>query len=262
MTDETLTKVREDLERDGFAVVRGVLSAVEVAEVSAAFDRLLERARTLDETTLVRARPDTDEGGTLFVLDADPFRLHRVVWAGGVEPILARYGDDPRFLALARAVLGVDAFDQLVQQAHYKLPHDGVSFAWHQDASNRRYGTDLWNDVDGRGSYVQIGLAVDPMGPDNGGLAFVRGSHRAGFVADPLTGALPGPPPDRASVVAPELAAGDLALFGPFTVHGSEPNTSDRSRRLFLQGYAVPGANARNYPGCGRGVRRFVREVA
>ncbi|MCB9684295.1 MAG: phytanoyl-CoA dioxygenase family protein [Alphaproteobacteria bacterium] len=261
MTDETLRQVREGLERDGFAVVHGVLSPAEVADVSDAFDRLLARARTLPETTLVRSRPDTDEGGTLFVLDADPFRLHRVVWAGGVEPALARYGGDPRFLALARAALGVDTFDQLVQQAHYKLPHDGVSFAWHQDASNRRYATDLWTDVDGRGSYVQIGLAVDAMGPDNGGLAFVRGSHRQGFVADPLTGTLPGPPPHRSLVVAPELAAGDVCLFGPFTVHGSEPNSSDRSRRLFLQGYAIPGANARNYPGCGLGVRRSLREV-
>lgn len=259
MTEQTLRKVREDLDRDGFAVVRGVLSRDEIDEVSDAFDRLLVRARELPGTTLVRVRPDSDLGGTQFVLDAEPFRLHRVVWAGGVEPVLAQYGDDPRFLRLAEAALGVRTFDQLVQQAHYKLPHDGVSFAWHQDASNRRYGTELWNDVDGRGSYVQMGLAVDPMGPDNGGLAFVRGSHRLGFVADPLTGALPGPPPDPETVVAPELAPGDLAVFGPFAVHGSEPNASDRSRRLFLQGYAVPGANARIYPGCGAGVRRTLQ---
>ncbi len=243
-----LDHLRSDLDRDGFAVIRGALSASEMSDVSAAFDRLLVRARTLPGTAEV--------DGTLFVLDAEPFRLHRVVWCGGVEPALGRLGADRRFLEVARAALGVGELDQLVQQAHYKLPRDGVAFAWHQDASNRRYGTELWRDLDGRGSYVQIGLAVDPMGPDNGGLAFVPGSHRLGFVADPATGALPLPPPAPSEVVAPELAAGDLVAFGPFTVHGSEPNRSDRPRRLFLQGYALPGANARVYPGCGLGVRR------
>jgi hypothetical protein len=229
-------------------VVRRALGPAEVAEVGAAFDRLLALARTLPGTAEV--------DGTLFVVQAEPFRLQRVVWCGGAEPALGRYGSDRRFLEVARAALGVSRFAQLVQQAHYKLPDDGVSFAWHQDASNRRHGSELWRDLDGRGSFVQLGLAVDPMGPENGGLAFVPGSHRLGFVADPATGALPLPPPAPSEVVSPELEAGDLVAFGPFVIHGSEPNRSDRPRRLFLQGYALPGANGRVYPGCGLGVER------
>lgn len=245
-----MSDVREDLDRDGFAVVRGLVAAPEVAGISAAFDRLLATAQTLPGTTEV--------DGTRFVVDPEPFRVHRVVWCGGIEPALAGYGGDPRFLALASRALGSRALVQLVQQAHYKLPGDGVGFRWHQDASNRRYGTPLWTDVDGRGSFVQIGLAVDPMGPDNGGLAFVPGSQRMGFVADPETGELPDGVFDAAEAVSPVLEAGDAVLFGPFTVHGSEPNRSDRSRRLFLQGYALPGANARVYPGCGTGVPRTI----
>lgn len=241
--------MRDTLDRDGFAVVRSVVPAGELRAVSDAFDRLVARARTLPGTT--------DIDGTRFVVDASPFRVHRVVWCGGAEPVLGAYGGDPRFVALASAVLGTDPVVQLIQQAHFKLPGDEVAFAWHQDASNRRYGTDLFTDVDGRGSFVQLALAVDPMGPENGGLAFLPGSHRAGFVADVETGALPPGRFDAGTAIAPQLAAGDVVLFGPFTVHGSEPNRSGIARRLFLQGYAAPGANRRVYPGCGAGVERW-----
>lgn len=241
--------VRRQLDRRGFAIVRGFLSRPEVARVSASFDRLLARARTLAETG--------DIGTARFVLDPNPFRLHRVVWCGGAEPDLAAYGEDARFLALASEALEADPIVQIVQQAHFKLPGDEVVFPWHQDASNRRYGTPEWVDVDGRGSFVQMALAVDPMGRDNGGLRALPGSHRLGFVAELGSGALPPGLVERWPQQEDlEMEPGDLALFGPFLVHGSDANRSARPRRLFLQGYAVPGANRRTYPGCGLGVYR------
>jgi hypothetical protein len=243
--------VRRELDERGFAVVRGLVPPDEVAALAAAFDDLLALARTLPGPT--------DVDGARFVVDAEPFRLHRVVWCGGASPVIARYGADPRFVRLAVDVLGVDPVSQLIQQAHFKLPGDGVGFGWHQDASNRRYGSPEWLDVDGRGSFVQMGLAIDPMSADNGGLRFLPGSHREGFVADPLTGALPPGFVDESRVVDPVLEPGDLVLFGPFVAHGSGPNQGAIPRRLFLQGYAVPGANGRVYPGCGLGVARTLR---
>jgi ectoine hydroxylase-related dioxygenase (phytanoyl-CoA dioxygenase family) len=246
-------RVREALDRDGYAVVRDLLPPDEVAVLAAAFERLVATARTLPGTAEV--------GSAKFVLDPDPFRLHRVVWCGGAEPDLERLGGDPRFLRLAVAALGADPVVQLVQQAHFKLPGDEVDFAWHQDASNRRYGTDLFTDVDGRGSFVQIALAVDPSGARNGGLQVIPGSHRLGFVADPETGRLPEGLFDPSAARSPELDPGDALVFGPFLLHGSQPNRSDGPRRLFLQGYAAPGANARVYPGCGTGRFRSLREA-
>jgi Phytanoyl-CoA dioxygenase (PhyH) len=236
------------LERDGYAVVRSLLPASETEHLGAAFDRLVERARQLPGPT------DVDQAR--FVLQADPFRLHRVVWCGGADAELARYGDDPRFLHLATAALRADPVVQLVQQAHFKLPGDRVVFPWHQDASNRRYGTPEWTDVDGRGSFLQIAVAVDPMGPDNGGLRVLPGTHRLGFVAEVGSGALPAGLINEWAAVDLELEAGDAVIFGPFLIHGSDANPSNRSRRLFLQGYAAPGANRRVYPGCGLGVER------
>ncbi len=230
---------------EGFAVVPGLLSPAEVAEAAAAFDALVALARG----------GASEVGGAQFVVDPDPFRLHRVVWCGGASRRLAAFGDDPRFVDLAADILGSSEVVQIIQQAHFKLPGDAVQFDWHQDASNRRYGSDLWHDVDGRGSFVQIGVAIDPMGPDNGGLRMVPGSHRHGFVADPKTGRIG--PEWLGPAVDVVLDPGDAVVFGPFVIHGSGPNLGAGPRRLFLQGYALPGANRRVYPGCGTGIRRF-----
>ena len=232
----------------GYRIVRGLIPPHEIASMKAAFSGLVTTARHLATST--------DHGGARFVLDADPFRLHRVVWCGGASPVLARYGDDSRFTGLAAEVLGGPDLVQLIQQAHFKLPGDGVDFAWHQDASNRRYGSELWTDVDGRGSFVQIALAIDAMGAHNGGLQVIPGSQKLGFIADPETGALPPSAVDEARAITPELQPGDALVFGPFLIHGSPPNRSDQPRRLFLQGYALPGANRRVYPGSGTGVPR------
>jgi hypothetical protein len=241
---------RPAFDEQGFAIVRGLFDPDEMAEISEAFDRLLALARTAPEHPSAR-----------FVVDRDPFRLHRVVWCGGAEPVLAKLGDDERFLRLAAGALDSSELVQLIQQAHFKLPGDGVGFGWHQDASNRRYGSPEWTDVDGRGSFVQLALAVDAMTPDAGPLRMVPGSHRLGFLADPGTGALPEAdlPLDQAVDVL--LDPGDVAIFGPFVVHGSAANTGPRPRRLFLQGYALPGANHRVYPGCGLGVQRSAAHV-
>ncbi|MCB9676121.1 MAG: phytanoyl-CoA dioxygenase family protein [Alphaproteobacteria bacterium] len=237
--------IREQLGSDGFAIVRGVLSPDEVREVAAGFDHLL-----------AIARGGGDPGTAQFVMDADPFRVHRVVWCGGADARLAALGDDPRFLALAAEALQSRDLVQIIQQAHFKLPGDGVGFGWHQDASNRRYGTDQWTDVDGRGSFVELAMAVDPMTPGNGPLRMIPGTHRLGFVADPETGAVPESLVDADRAVDVRLEPGDVAVFGPFVIHGSTENTGDSPRRLFLQGYALPGANRRVYPGCGTGVPR------
>lgn len=240
----------ETLDQQGFAVIRGLLDRVTLQRVRYGFDTLLSIARRLDGTTTV--------SNTRFVVTPEPFRLHRAVWCSGAAPGL-QLGNHPPTLAIAMDALGTDTPVQLIQQAHYKLPGDGVCFKWHQDASNRRYPSDLWTDINGRGSFIQIAVAVDPMGPENGGLQFIPGSHRAGFLADPLTGDLPDGTFDVDRAVCPELDAGDAVIFGPFVIHGSSPNVSDTPRRTFLQGFASPGANRRSYPGCGTGVVRTLR---
>jgi ectoine hydroxylase-related dioxygenase (phytanoyl-CoA dioxygenase family) len=52
-----------------------------------------------------------------------------------------------------------------------------------------------------------------------------------------------------------ELAPGDLVLFHPLVVHGSNPNYRGARRLSLVSGFAAPGANHAKYPGEGSGER-------
>ncbi len=244
----------EQFYREGFVTLRMVFGMGELAAIRRAFERLQGDAERLaldldagTESPVMRMHR-----GSQFVLDLQPARIRRVVWCGAAEPVLALIGADPRLLRPAAQLLGSRSVEQLINQAHFKMPGDGVAFPWHQDSSHRRYGTSQWQDLNGQGSYVQTVLAVDDMGPDNGPLRFIPGSCSRGHLELPADGSLPDEI-DPSSAVSPELQAGDVVLFGPYTIHGSEPNGSNRPRRALINGYAYPGANSRVYPGDGAG---------
>lgn len=225
----------------GFFVRRGLFSAGEVGVVRAAFDRVYATAQTLRRTG--------DHGGAFFVLsdEGTSVVVQRVVWAGGAEPELLALSADPRLVAPALELLGTDRCEQLLCQAHYKMPNDGVAFDWHQDIQHRDKGGDTWRDVNGRGSYVQTILLVDDMDDDNGPLEFVPPSAAR---RDTRGWLVPGSV-DAARSVRVAGRAGDVLFFGPWAVHGSAPNTSPRPRRVLIDGYAAPHANGRVYPGAG-----------
>ena len=208
-----------------------------------AFERLEQRAKRL---------PDSgDHGGSRYIMDrkgpGGSLRIHRVVWCGASESTLARFGADTRLLQPVAELLGSRTMNHLINQAHFKMPGDNVGFPWHQDSTHRRHGTPAWTDVNGRGSYVQTAIAIDPMTEHNGPLRFLPGSGVSGHVAD-----LGHPVPEEQAVTM-TMDPGDVVLFGPYVFHASAPNRSERPRRALINGYAFPGANRRIYPGRGAG---------
>lgn len=238
----------------GFVVSPQVFAAAEIQDMRAAFARLEETAYRLQSTQIY--------GGSQFVLHrgvdergVDRVRIDRIVWCGAIEPILATLGEDPRLLEMASQVLGSEEMNQLINQAHFKLPWDGVQFPWHQDSTHRRYGGTQWRDLNGHGSFVQMVTAVDDVTEDNGPLQFIPGSCRLGHVQLPADGldGLPTDLLDRATAVTVTMPAGSVLLFGPYVFHRSLPNRSERPRRVFINGFAYPGANLRAYPGNGAG---------
>ncbi len=240
---------RSAWERDGYLIVRGLLDAEAIRAISERFDALAEVGHRLGRTT--------DVEGSRFVMGRRPDggpAIRRVVWCGGVQPELLAIGRSPAVVDLAGELLQRNDLLHLINQAHFKEPGDGVDFPWHQDSYHRRAGTDLWTDVDGRGSFVEIVVAVDPMTSENGGLWVVPGTHRLGHIPHDLeTGALPAGVVDVSRAVPVQPGPGDAVAFGPYLVHGSVANRSDRPRRALLNGFAVPGANRRVYPGVGLG---------
>jgi len=246
-----------DFGRDGYLLVSGVFGAPDLRPLEAACERLEVMA---EELFAGGARGPVLHRGSQFVLGEiaqgrrrGQVRIDRVVWAGAAAHELLEFGAHPQLLRWAAQILHSARMDQLINQVHFKLPGDGVAFDWHQDAQHRRYGTDLWRDVNGQGSFVEIATLLDDATPDNGPLQFVVGSHRDGYLGLDPQGCLPSHHVDPAKTVAATAAAGSVVLFGPFVVHGSSPNRSERKRRLLLNGFSVPGANFRQYPGEGSG---------
>jgi hypothetical protein len=240
----------------GWIVRRALFRADEVARMRACFDELEQIADELPETGLHR--------GSYFVLaEKNGTRvINRVVWAGGCQRYLLDIGSDPRLTVPCAQLLKSGAMDHLLNQAHFKRPRDGVTFGWHQDIQHRDKGNGTWADVNGCGSFVQTIIALDEMTPDSGPLKFMPGSAKWGRVelgddAGRSGSGAPETPAKFREKDAVTMAArpGDTVFFGPYTAHASFENTSERYRRILINGYAYPGANRRVYPGDGAGRR-------
>ena len=238
-----LTKQQiEDFYTVGFIVIKKLFTEQEIAQIKTSFDRLQKTALELQKTCEFQ--------GSQFVVEGS--RIDRIVWMGGAEPTLLKYGEDSRILGPCSQLLNVEKFEQLICQGHYKLPGDAVKFDWHQDCQHRGEGSLDWIDVDGRGSYVQTLMAIDESTPENGPVYFVPYSTKYGYLelekkADPTQHF------DLNSAVPLIMQPGDVAFFHPYAIHGSYPNKSNGPRRVFINGFAYPGANQKVYPGTGSG---------
>lgn len=239
----TQAQIKEFYER-GYTLIRGLFSPEEVADAARSFERLQKTAITLKKTEVIN--------GSQFVVENG--RIDRIVWMGAAEPELLKFGEDPRLLLPCSQILDVTEFDQLICQGHYKLPGDTVMFDWHQDCQHRGVGTPDWVDVDGRGSFVQTLMAIDEVAEDNGPVVFIPTPYTRGYVGLDKSNN-PTSLFDVKQGIPLLLQPGDVAFFGPYSIHGSWPNNSQRSRRVFINGFATPGANRRQYPGDGSGRR-------
>ncbi len=95
---------------------------------------------------------------------------------------------------------------------------------------------------------MQTILLVDDMTEENGALEFlprdaVSLDTSGRLVKDGGSARI-----DASRAVAVTGRAGDVLFFGPYAVHGSTPNQSNKPRRVLINGYAAPGANKRVYP--------------
>lgn len=236
----TSAQIHEFFHR-GFFCVENVFEPKEIKEIGDALDRITEMASHITTTTIHK--------GAQFVVEGT--RIDRVVWVGAAEPILLDYGKDERILRPVSQLLGSNSMQQLISQFHPKLPGDNVGFEWHQDSQHRWYGTDSWTDVNGKGSYVQTLTAIDEVTMDNGPVWFVPSHYSLGHLSldkndvNKLV--------DLSKAEPLLMKPGSTAFFGPYVVHGSKPNNSTKSRRVFINGYAYPQANKREYPGVGSG---------
>lgn len=246
-----LDQIKADYDNNGFAIIPQFINSHQITLLNQSLHRALSYtdAPETPKTTHFHA-------GTRIVYQEG--HLHRIVWAQGIEPAFALSTSKNRIRELINTLLGCDTsapLDQIINQLHIKRPQDGVSFRYHQDAENRSYNTELWNDLLGNGSFIQTVLALGPLNKENGSLEFLSGSHKEGFLSLDQRPAQIEKLKSKYPLVTLEAAAGDLVIFHPFCVHGSAENKGKELRKVFINGFCPPGANRKHYPGCGLGLR-------
>lgn len=228
-----------DFRRDGLAVVRGVFSPDEVAEMAAAFDAIYQRG--------LAYRQDWRHQNTMFRVADDPAVGHivrMVQWPSYFDAVMAKYRIDTRLRDIVAPLIGPD-IKQIINQMHWKPPGAAhAEFGFHQDVRSRR---PRWAYRNMDSSYVQTGIAIDPHTRDNGAMTMVPGSHtrgalpfdrcKAAMTVSKDMGDLTRAGLDPGDAIDLELEPGDVALWCLYCVHGSGRNTSTIDRRFYLNGY-------------------------
>jgi len=225
--------------RDGYAVVRGVFGPADLAPLSEAFDR--QQAEGL------RLGASWRHGNRCYRLNHDPatgLGVAMVQWPSYVDPVLARYRNDPRLLNIVAPLIGHD-LKQIINQGHWKAPGAvAADYNFHQDVRFRR-PREAFRNLDS--SYIQTGIAIDAHTVENGAMRVAPGSHRLGEIASLGEGVVLGKGRgdtvlreagiDPANLVDLTLEPGDVAFWHPCTVHGSGPNRGSDQRRFYLNSF-------------------------
>lgn len=192
--------------RDGWLVVAGALTQVEVAALDAAVARLATWASGGGPG--LHHFEQTDAGAVLarsedFVNDDQV--LHDFICDGIVIEVLrALFGEDPVLFK---------------EKINYKQPGGG-GFAPHQDATAYRF-------VD---HHISCMVPLDPATTASGCL-YVAPGFEAGQLPTDHRGRIEHATADRLAWQAVPLEPGDLLFFDSYTPHYSDTNTTQRARR-------------------------------
>jgi ectoine hydroxylase len=232
---------------DGFFVRAAAFAPAEVAALQAAAERAVARAAALGAASADRYAVDgnvyVEAGGSTLQFEhapgsetlrvIEPFHL----LDGDLDALL----DDARIVEPMRELVGSDAVAIWTDKLNLKRPREGSRFRWHQDSP---YWAHVSPHVD---RLPNVMVVLDDASESNGCFRVIRGSHRRGLLpgcaGDGKLGPLFTNPAefDLADQVPAEAPAGSLVFFSPHTVHGSEPNRSDRERRALIVTYQPAG---------------------
>ncbi len=178
--------------------------------------------------------------------------LARVIAAGGdsysISTAHLKYGPvydiitNPQIVAIVKDLLGEDVIGW---GSHFfcKMPRDGKSVAWHQDAS-------YWPLTPSK--TVTVWLAIDKADLGNGCMKFIAGSHHFGHMTyresteadhNVLNQTIDNVEQYGVEVVD-ELEAGEVSVHSDLLLHGSDANESDRRRCGLTLRYCTPDVKA------------------
>lgn len=225
-----LHQVLEDYERDGVALVRGLLSTEEVAAVRAELERYIREdlaARPADARTL----------------EADDRTVRNLWRLEQHDPWFGEFGAREDLLALVAPLVRGEPVLCAVETFN-KPARVGSGVPCHQDNA---YFCQAPPDM------LTVWIAVDAVTAANGPVYFVRGSHKGGMrptrpsgVRGNSIGMADPPRVPLGEQFCGLLEPGDATIHHCETIHHSAPNTTEHSRLGLLLVYR--GSHTRTDP--------------
>jgi ectoine hydroxylase-related dioxygenase (phytanoyl-CoA dioxygenase family) len=217
---DTAAALRDEVEKNGFAICDDILSLADVARLVAAMDRI-------GELGSLRKRGGTFAFRNLLGTSA-PVRdlANSSVVRGLVEPVLG-----PKSFA----VRGI--FFDKIPGANWKVPwHQDVTIAVQEKIEASGFGP--WS-IKADVLHVQppafvlermisVRFHLDPCGETNGALRVIPGSHLHGRIREVQIASIRGEVPEQVCAVK----AGGALLMRPLLLHASSPSQVPDHRRV------------------------------
>ena len=221
MLDAMLSEQQvQSYREDGYLAVPGVLSAAEVADLQRVTDEMVEASRSVQAHTDVY---DLEPGHSA----AEP-RVRRIKSPDLQHEVYARTLRHPTILDIVEQLVGPGVRYQS-SKLNMKAAGYGSPVEWHQDWAFYPHTND---DI------LAVGVCIDGMNEENGGMLVVPGSHRGPLFDHHQDGYFVGAVTDgevpAEQTVQLQVPAGGISLHHVRTLHGSVPNRSPRPRRLLL----------------------------
>jgi ectoine hydroxylase-related dioxygenase (phytanoyl-CoA dioxygenase family) len=236
---------RQQFERDGFLLKKGLLSKDQVAQISTEIDALHER--------MAQNTPNGVGVAWEHLQDGKPRKIRQLMNSEVVSPTLNSSLRSDTVLDIVESLIGPE-----IALFHSKLlmkaAQDGTVTPWHQDFA-------YWKKDNNGPVQVNCMLAIDPATKENGCIQFAPGTQKLGLLTHEQRKNmsfgvfLPGYFNERPEAVLVEMEPGDCVFFGSLVIHGSDGNKSAKHRRANTVAYTVPGADPSH-------VREVLRTVA
>lgn len=231
----TLSELRAQFERDGYAVARDLFTPEEVTEIRETFMAQAANGPIdgLSDGHHKNCLPD--DPLAFYPRMMHPHRHPELM----VGPLSERYLLDERLHAPLQAFMEDEP--AAVQSMFYFKPAGARGQDLHQDNFYLRVKP---------GTCCAMWLAIDDADEENGGMVVVPGTQNMEVACPQVSDSKLSftdahvPIPDGLQAVPVPLKAGDVLFFNGSVVHGSYPNTSKtRFRRAFICHY-VPASSA------------------
>lgn len=210
------------MQRDGFLVLRNLVTPGELGELDSELQRLASSYRELQA---VREGFNVERPEKWPDPQSPVFRK-----IGGIvdhSPAFRRLCLDRRLIEVLQQVMAerIRLWRDVVMMKQARV---GREKPWHQDSV-------YWPWKPYR--QVSAFIALDAMTPENGCLQVIPGSHLQALPHHGKESQVALSPEQQAQTLYVPLQAGDVLFFHGLLLHASEPNRSGRHRRVIIYSY-------------------------